>query len=132
MGKGADEISVCDKIAVVILLRSSNRRPALQSLPHLEPLELRMLQIQRSGRIVAGARMSGPEFLRFGPCLEGALALPEGVRGVERVIFRLRSLEQAEFDESGHAVEIGLAVQPNLLKGVLGTPLHPKAVHCNE
>jgi hypothetical protein len=41
-----------------------------------------------------GTRVRGPEFFRFSPRLEGPLALPYGMRGIERMVFRLRSLEQ--------------------------------------
>src|SRR5262244_1365377 len=68
--------------------------PAGDGLAHLEALELGMLEIERAGRLVAGARVRGTERVRLGPGLERRMALPDRVRGVERVVLGLRTLEQ--------------------------------------
>jgi hypothetical protein len=57
-------------------------------LTYLEALKFRMLQIERPGCLVASTRVRGPKFFRLRPRLEGPLALPHAVRGIERIIFR--------------------------------------------
>jgi len=79
-----------------------------------------------------GARMGGAKLLRFWPCLERGLALPYRVRGIERVVLGLRSLEQVKLHEAGNAVELCIASEPHLLKGFFGTPLHTKPIHRDE
>ena len=83
-----------------------DRRLASYRLSYLEALEFGMLQIERPGRIVAGARVGSAELLRFGPCLEGSFALPHCMGGVERMVFGLGPFEQMELDEPRHAIEI--------------------------
>ena len=55
---------------------SRDRSLVSYGLSHLEALEFRMLQIERSGRIIACTGMRSAELLRFGPRLEGGFALP--------------------------------------------------------
>ena len=95
---------------------SSHRRLAVDRLTDLEAFELRMFQIERSCRLIASTRMRSPELVRLGPGLEGALALPHGVRGVEDVIVSRRPFEEVEFDKARYAIEIGIAVAPNFLE----------------
>ena len=71
-----------------------------------------MLQIERPSCLVAGTRVRGPKFFRFGPRLEGPLALPHAVRGIERIVFPLRPLEQMKFQETRNTIEISIASQP--------------------
>ena len=78
-----------------------------------------MLQIERSSCLVTGARMRGPELFRFGPRLEGPLALSHGMRGIERMVFRLRPLEQMKLQETWNTVKIRIASQPYFFKYVL-------------
>src|SRR6185437_13268658 len=109
-----------------------NRGLAGHRLTHFEALELRMLEIKRTGRLVAGARVGGAKFLRLGPGLESRLAPPDGMRRVERVVLGLRPLKQMKLDEAGNAVEIRFARQPDFFKRLLGALLDPKAVHGDE
>src|SRR5262245_59532640 len=96
---------------------------ARHGLPHLEAFELGMLEIERAGGFVAGARMRNPERLRLGPGLESGLALPHRVRGVERVVLGLGTLEQMELDKARHLVELGVAIEPDALERVLRSAL---------
>jgi len=50
-----------------------------QRLAHFEASEFRMLEIERTGRLIVGTRMGGAELLQLGPTLERRLALPDGV-----------------------------------------------------
>ena len=50
---------------------SRDRSLVSYGLSHLKALELRMLQIERSSRIIACTRMRSAKLLRFGPRLEG-------------------------------------------------------------
>jgi hypothetical protein len=87
-------ISLCD------------RRLRRYRLSYLEALEFGMLQIEWPSRIVAGARVRSAELLRFGPCLEGGLALLHCMGGIERMVFGLGPFEQMELDEPGNAIEM--------------------------
>src|SRR6201986_930676 len=111
---------------------SRYRRLAGHRLAHFEAFELRMLEIKRTGCLIAGARGGGAKLLRSGPGLEGRFILPDGMRGVERVVFGLRPLEQMKLDEAGNAVEIRFARQPDFFERLLGALLDPKAVHGDE
>src|ERR1700728_2017979 len=91
-----------------------------------------MRQIERSGAFVAGSCVRGAEFLGFGPRLERRLVLPDRMGGVEGVVFRLRSLEQVEFDEARHPIEVGIAFQPDLFEGFFRASLYLKAVHSDK
>src|SRR5271156_2012045 len=62
----------------------SRRLAAPNGLAHLEPLELRVIEIQRL--VVSRAAMRGPERFRSGPCLEYSAVLPPRAGGVGRVI----------------------------------------------
>src|SRR5690348_4795145 len=75
--------------------RRSGLRP-VDGLPNLEALELRVTKIERL--VLAGALVGRPEGIGPGPVLERAAAVPDGVRGVERVVVRFRSPEQMELD----------------------------------
>src|SRR3974377_1425455 len=98
---------------------SRARRLSGDGLAYLKAFKFRMLQIERSSCLVTGARMRGPEFLRFGPRLEGPLALPHGMRGIERMVFRLRAPEQMKLQETRNPIEIRIASQPYFFKCVL-------------
>src|SRR5580700_10521805 len=91
-----------------------------------------MLQIERSGRVVASPRMCGSKLVGSGPRLKSGLALPHRMRGVERMVFGFGPLEQVELDETGNPVEVGLAAEPDLFEGLFAALLHPKSVHRDE
>src|SRR5262245_51540392 len=91
-----------------------------------------MFQIKRACRVVAGARMRDPKRLRFGPGLKGGLALPDRMRGVERVVLGLRALEQMELDEAWNLVELRVAIEPDALESLFRSALHAKAIHGDE
>jgi hypothetical protein len=55
---------------------SRDRSLVSYGLSHLKALELRMLQIERSGRIIACTRMRSAKLRRFGPSLESGFTLP--------------------------------------------------------
>ena len=80
------------------------------SLAHFEALELRMVDVERL--VLARILVGGAEFLRPCPGFERRLALPNGVRGIEREVFVLGSLEQVEFDEAGHLGQLRIAAEP--------------------
>src|SRR5215467_12769802 len=96
------------------------------SLAHLEALELRMVDVERL--VLARILVGGAEFLRPCPGFECRLALPNGVRGIEREVLVLGSLEQVEFDEAGHLGQLRIAAEPYFLEGLFGTFLHAEAV----
>src|SRR5262245_1467981 len=112
-------------------LRRRRFRPG-HRLAHLEAFELRMLQIERAGRLVARTRMRHPKRLRLGPSLEGGLALPDRMRGVERVVLSLRALEQMELDKARNLMELRVAIEPDALEGILRSALYTKAIHGDE
>src|SRR5262245_21404207 len=89
-----------------------------------------MVEVERL--VLAGILVGGAERLRFRPGLEGRLALPDGVRGIEREVLVLGSFEQMELDEAGDLGELRVAVEPHLLECLLGAFLHPEAVHGDE
>src|SRR5690349_24834173 len=91
-----------------------------------------MLKIERSSFLVACTLMRGPKFSRFGPCLEGSLALPHSMRGIERVVFCLWPLEQMKLQKARNRIEIRIPSEPDFFERVLGTFFHPKPVHGNE
>src|SRR5262249_44432382 len=72
----------------------------------LEPLEFRMLEIERL--VVAGLVMRGTKRFRLGPRLERGIAGPHGVRGIERVVLGLGPFQQMKLDEARHLVEMGV------------------------
>src|SRR5262249_55844531 len=111
--------------------RDRGLRPA-HSLTDLEAFELRMLEVKWAGGVIAGARVCGTKRLRSGPGLERRLALPDRVRGIERVVLGLGALEQMEFDETGNLVQMRVAAEPDPLKGLLRPALHTKAIHRDE
>src|SRR5262249_50276188 len=100
------------------------------SLAHLEALELRMVDVERL--VLARILVGGAEFLRPCPGFECRLALPNGVRGIEREVLVFGSLEQVEFDEAGHLGQLRIAAPPHFLEGLFGTFLHAEAVHGDE
>jgi hypothetical protein len=63
-------------------------------LPHLETLELRMIQIKRL--VVPCPTMRCPERLRFDPCLEYSPVFPDRVRSLERLIVSFWTLEKVK------------------------------------
>src|SRR5262249_20227356 len=92
--------------------RDRGLRPA-HGLADLEAFELRVLEVKWAGGLVAGARVCGAKRFRPGPVLECRLALPDRVRGIERVVLSLRALEQMEFDETGNLVQMRVAAEPD-------------------
>src|SRR5262249_977974 len=111
--------------------RDRGLRPA-HGLTDLETFELRVLEVKRAGGVIAGARVCGAKRFRPGPGLECRLALPDRVRGIERVVLSLGTLEQMEFDEARNLVQVGVAIEPDLLKGFLRPALHTEAIHRDE
>jgi hypothetical protein len=92
-----------------------------------------MSEIERRGAAgIAGARMRLAELLRRGPGFERRFALPDGVRGIQRVVLGLWSLEQMEFDEACHLVEIAVAALPHAFESFFRTFDHLEAVHGDE
>jgi hypothetical protein len=71
---------------------------SMHGLPHLEALELRMVDVERL--ILAGILVDGTKCLRLGPRFEGILVLPDRMRRIEGEVLVLGSLQQMEFDES--------------------------------
>src|SRR6266545_619895 len=82
----------------------------------LEAFELGMIEIKRAGGLVAGARMRHAKRFRLGPILERRLALPNSVRGIERVVLALRALEQMELDEAWDLLQLRVAIEPDMLE----------------
>src|SRR2546423_1279308 len=74
--------------------------PGQRRLDHLEALERRMACRERGA--LASVAMGEPEGVRLGPGLEIALAAPDHMRGIERVVLALRPAQQVELDEAGH------------------------------
>src|ERR1700730_8744587 len=72
------------------------------------------------------------ELLGPGPGLECRLALPDGVRGIQRVVLGLGTFQQMEFDEARHLVEIAVAALPHALERFFTTFDHLEAVHGDE
>src|ERR1700730_1871485 len=72
------------------------------------------------------------ELLGPGPGLEGRLALPDGVRGIQRVVLGLGSFQQMEFDEARHLAEIAVAALPDALECFFRSFDDPEAVHGDE
>src|SRR6266545_4141036 len=91
-----------------------------------------MLEIEWAGRVVAGAGMRDAEGFRPGPGLERRLALPDRVRGIERVVLGLRSLEQVELDEARDLVQLRVAAEPDALERLFRSALHPEPIHRDE
>src|SRR5215471_17356773 len=102
----------------------------MYGLPHLETLELRVVDVERL--ILAGILVDGTKCLRLGPRFEGALVLPNRMRRIEREVLVLGSLQQVEFDEARHFVELRVAAEPHVLERLFRSLLHPEAVHGNE
>src|SRR5450432_1630829 len=93
-------------------------RATLHRLANLEPLELRVAEIERL--VVAGPGMRGPKRVRPRPRFEGSVVRPDRVRGIERMVLRLRTPQQMKLDEARHLVEIGVARRPDMLEILLG------------
>src|SRR6516225_3496931 len=83
-------------------------------LPHLETLELRMVDVERL--ILAGILMGGTKCLRPGPRFEGTLVLPDRMRRIEGEVLVLGPLQQVEFYEARHFVQLRVAAEPHLLE----------------
>src|SRR5262249_38252129 len=83
-------------------------------LPNLETLELRMVDVERL--VLAGILMGGTKCFRLGPGFQGTLVLPDRMRRIEREVLVLGSLEQVEFDEARHLVQLRVAGQPHFLE----------------
>src|SRR6266404_4496883 len=101
---------------------------APHGLAHLEPLELRVPEVERL--VIAGLVMRRPERIRFGPRFKHGAVLPDGVRGIKRVVvLRLRAFEQMKLDKARHLVQMTVARGPDLLESCLGAFGNAKAVH---
>jgi hypothetical protein len=99
-------------------------------LPHFEPLELRMVKVERF--VVTGPMMGSPKRVRFRPRLEGVPALPQRMRGIEGVFIRLWTPEEFELDKTWCVREVAIAVEPDLLKSSFGSLSYPEAIHGDE
>jgi hypothetical protein len=86
-------------------------------LAYLEPLELRVIQIQRL--IVPRPTMRGTERLRFGPRFKGGTVFPHRVGSIKRVIPSLGAFEKVKLYRARHLVEMTVTRQPYLLEGGL-------------
>src|SRR5579864_8215647 len=122
----AKSIDIFPPARVWVALRCRRLRSAYR-LKHLEPLELRMVQIQRL--VVPCAAMRGPERIGPGPCFKGGTVLPHRVGGVKRVIPSLRSFEKVKLHKSRNLVEVAVARKPDLLEGFFGPFCNPETVH---
>src|SRR5262249_34109334 len=98
----------------------------------LEPLEFGVAEIEALAGLVVGTRLGRTESVRARPGVEGRLVDPHRVRGVQRVVVEHRPLQQMEFDEAGHAAEIGFAGAPDGLERGFRAELHLEAVHGDE
>jgi hypothetical protein len=87
---------------------------APDGLAHLEAFELGMPEIE--GLVVAGAAMRGAESFGVGPRFESQATVPDSVRCIECVAFRLGPLEEMELDEAGRLVETTVARWPDMLE----------------
>ena len=75
-----------------------------------------MIEIKRTSGLIAGARMRHAKRFRLGPILECRFALPHRVRGIERVVLALRTLEQMELDEARDRLQLRVAIELDVLK----------------
>ena len=66
--------------------------------------------------ILAGILVDGTKCLRLGPRFEGTLVLPDRMRRIEGEVLVLGSLQQVEFDEARHFVQLRVAAEPHLLE----------------
>src|SRR3954451_17393333 len=106
---------------------------ALQRLLDLKTLEFRMSEIERGrAAAVAGTRMRPAELLGRGPGFERRLALPDGVRGIQRMVFGFWTFEQVEFDKTRHLVQIAVAALPDAFERFFRAFDHLEAVHGDE
>src|SRR5262245_58533877 len=71
---------------------------SFHGLDDVEALEIRAAEVAVA--VLAGILVCLAEGLRLGPALEGFARAPHGVRGIERVVLALRSLQQVELDEA--------------------------------
>src|SRR5262249_46362157 len=107
--------------------RTPLRRRRGDSLQHIEALEFRMRERQRPA--LTGVAMRRAEGLGAGPGLKRRPRPPQGMRRVQHMIVAFRSLEETEFDEAGHGVKIGLAIEPAGLEGALLALADLEAIH---
>src|SRR5215472_8448545 len=120
----------------VVKLELSRRTPAVRRRPGArrpQPRPDARSGAPRSPRIRDGrcrAACSGPHLC--GRRGKRRLALPNGVRGIEREVLVLGSLEQVEFDEARRLGQLRIAPEPYFLEGLFGTFLHAEAVHGDE
>src|SRR5262245_11466440 len=103
---------------------------APHGLADLEAFELRMVEVERL--VLAGIPVRGTERLRLGPGFERRPVLPDGVRGIEREVVVLGSLEQVEFDEARDLVQVRIAAEPDLLEILLASLFYAEAIHGDE
>src|SRR5215471_14703751 len=87
---------------------------ARYGLPHLETLELRMVDVKRL--VLSSIPVGGTKSLGLGPSFEGTLVLPNRMRRIQREVLVLGSLQQVEFDEARHLVQLRVAAEPHLLE----------------
>jgi hypothetical protein len=117
--------------ALGIMLRHKASRhlglTASHRLAHLEPLELRVIQIQRL--VIPCPTMCGAECFRFGPRFEDGTVFPHRVRSIKRVILSLGAFEKVKLYKAGHLVEMTVARHPNVLESCFGALGNPEAVH---
>jgi hypothetical protein len=89
--------SLCrDSVALGVALhragrdtRSRGRRLSSDGLTYFEAFQFRMLQIERTCRLITGSRVRGSECFRFGPRLEGLLTQPHAMNVPPRAPSRM-------------------------------------------
>src|SRR5262245_45667197 len=103
---------------------------APDGLAYVEALELRMIEVERL--VLPRVLVRLPEGIRLSPGLEGSLALPKRMRGVERIVLLLGALEQVKLNEARDLVQMRVATHPDMLEVRLGTLADPEAIHGDE
>src|SRR4051794_33837902 len=89
-----------------------------------------MIEVERLA--LAGIPVNSAKFFRPGPRFERRPALPDRVRGIERVVLVLWASEQVKLDESRDLAQLRVAAEPNLLEIPLGSLPDPETIHGNE
>src|ERR1019366_8394740 len=107
--------------------RVSRRLAASHSLANLEPLKLRVPEIE--WLFVTGLMVCGPECLGFGPCFKDRAVFPDRVRSIKGVIFSFGAFEKGTLYKVWHLVEMTGARQPDVLEGGFASFGDAETVH---
>src|SRR6202012_3965500 len=97
-------------------------------LHHFKAFELGMTEIQHPV-LVSRVAMRGAKRLRLCPAFEGRVVRPDRVAGIQDVVFLLGSLEQMEFHESWHLLQMSITTGPEMFKRGFGPEGHLEAIH---